>query len=419
MYHEINKCRICGNPQLTTVLELGEQFLTGVFPRSPSRGLSKGPVQLVKCTAKDGAKVCGLVQMKHTFAASEMYGETYGYRSGLNRSMVEHLSRKASKLQALVAPAAGDVILDIGSNDGTSLGYYAPGLVLVGIDPSAAKFSKYYKPNVELIVDFFSASLFRRRFGAAKARIVTSIAMFYDLEDPQAFVNDVSAVLRQDGVWHLEQSYLPAMLRTNSYDTACHEHIEYYALRQIEWMLQRAGLELLDIELNDINGGSFALTVGKVGGPIRPNFAALDQMRRLESDLNLDSLKPFEQFRERIDRQKQQLLALLQKLKSDGKLVVGYGASTKGNVLLQYCGITPELLPCIAEVNEDKFGCYTPGTDIPIVDEAIARAQKPDYFFVLPWHFRDGIIKRERDFLQRGGKLIFPLPTLEVVSGSS
>jgi SAM-dependent methyltransferase len=399
------------------LLDLGEQYLTGVFPSLRSLQAGRGPVQLVKCMGDDPQKFCGLVQMRHSFAAEAMYGANYGYRSGLNRSMVAHLHRKADALQALVPLGTGDLVLDIGSNDGTTLGRYpVGGPTLVGIDPSARKFAKYYRPDIELIVDFFSADVFRTFFGDRKAKIVTSIAMFYDLERPQDFVDDVARILADDGVWHLEQSYLPSMLRTNSYDTACHEHLEYYALRQIDWLMRRAGLRIIDIELNGTNGGSFAVTVAKTGAAVAANSAAVDRMLMEEAALGLDTLKPFEDFWQRVVGSRESLRAFFAQAKRENKKIIGYGASTKGNVLLQFCGITPDMMPCIAEVNEDKFGCFTPGSLIPIIPEQQARDMEPDYFLVLPWHFRDAIIEREAGFRARGGKLVFPLPTLDVVS---
>jgi SAM-dependent methyltransferase len=365
----------------------------------------------------DPRTFCGLVQMRHSFAAEAMYGASYGYRSGLNRSMIAHLHRKVDALQDLVALRTGDLILDIGSNDGTLLGRYPDkGLSLVGIDPSARKFAKYYRPDIELIVDFFSAGAYRRFFGDRKAMIVTSIAMFYDLENPQGFVDDVASILADDGVWHLEQSYLPSMLRTNSYDTACHEHIEYYALRQIEWLIRRAGLRIIDIELNDTNGGSFAVTVAKRQSRFAANTAVVDRMRATETALGLDTRKPFDEFWQRVLASRTRLLAFFAQAKRENKTVIGYGASTKGNVLLQFCGITSDMMPCIAEVNEDKFDRFTPGTLIPIIPEQQARQMNPGYFLVLPWHFRDAIIAREAEFRARGGKLVFPLPTLDVVA---
>jgi NDP-4-keto-2,6-dideoxyhexose 3-C-methyltransferase len=415
MYREAKQCRICGNPDLLQIIDLGEQYLTGVFPPKSHPQLLKGPVQLLKCCGKNPDDFCGLVQLRHTFPAGHLYGEMYGYRSGLNPAMVRHLHRKTEILKSLVQLGRDDLVLDIGSNDGTLLAAYPDGgPTLVGMDPSARKFRKYYRPDIQPVADFFSADKFRARFGDRKAKIITSIAMFYDLEQPQTFVDDIAAVLAADGLWHFEQSYLPSMIEANSYDTICHEHIEYYTLRQIDWMMRRVGLRIIEVQKNNTNGGSFAVTAAHEQSGFKAN-QDVDLFRLAEAALALDTMRPFEAFQQRVIRHREEIRAFFLQLQQQKKKIVGYGASTKGNVLLQFCGITPEMLPCIGEINEDKFGCVTPGTWIPILPEQEMRAMKPDYFFVLPWHFRAGIIEREAAFLAKGGKLVFPLPRLEAL----
>jgi NDP-4-keto-2,6-dideoxyhexose 3-C-methyltransferase len=416
MYRATKYCRICENQNLASVLDLGQQCLTGLFPKTSEQAVARAPMELVKCDGPANDGHCGLVQSRFTFDLGLLYGGDYGYRSGLNRSMVVHLQGIAGDLLELAKPAAGEILLDIGSNDGTLLSFYPEsGLDLVGMDPTIRRFEKYYKPHIRRVADFFSGEHFRRLFGQRKAKIVTSIAMFYDLDRPLDFMCDVASVLADDGVWRFEQSYLPAMLAANSYDTACHEHLEYYTLRQIKYMADRAGLKILDVKFNDINGGSFSVTVAKAAAPYAANSAAVEKVLHEEESQGLNTLAPFEAFRAKVAAHRDELVALLRRLKAEGRLVLGYGASTKGNVLLQYCDITPELLPAIAEVNEEKFGCFTPGTRIPIVSEAEARSRKPDYMMVLPWHFRDNICQREAALLRSGGKLIFPLPRIEVV----
>jgi SAM-dependent methyltransferase len=411
----VTQCRLCGNSALTPVLDLGEQAFTGIFPCRTSQPLPRGPLQLVKCDVAARPDACGLLQLRHTFDPGTMYGENYGYRSGLNRSMVEHLQRKVEHLRRLVPLGPGDLVLDIGSNDGTTLSFYPPGeATLVGIDPTGAKFRSFYRADIQLLPDFFSAAILRRHFPARQAKIVTSIAMFYDLDEPLRFMQEVALVLAPDGLWHFEQSYMPLMLQQNSYDTACHEHLEYYALRQIKWMADRNGLKLVDLSFNDINGGSFAVTAAPAGSPL-PESPEVRRVLDRERTAGLDGLVPYEAFRRRVAAHRDELVALLRRLKAEGRQVFGYGASTKGNVLLQYCGLTAAELPCIAEVNPDKFGCFTPGTNIPIVSEAEALARRPDFFLVLPWHFRDGILRRETAFLEAGGRFLFPLPQIEIV----
>jgi hypothetical protein len=399
-----------GGGDLLTVLNLGMQALTGVFPKNKDDPVGVGPLELVWSPRS------GLLQLKHSFQPSEMYGENYGYRSGLNQSMVDHLAHKVRQLERLVPLAAGDTVLDIGSNDCTLLkAYTAPGLNRIGIDPTGSKFAEYYPADVKLVPDFFSSAAYRAA-GAAPAKIITSIAMFYDLDQPIEFAREVASVLADDGVWHFEQSYMPSMLRMNSYDTICHEHLEYYSLRTVQAIMESAGMRIVDVAMNNVNGGSFAVTAVKAANrSVRANQPVIDWMLGQEDRMGLSTPKPFRDFEERVFRHREDLVRLIRSLTADGKKVLGYGASTKGNVVLQFCGFGPDDIPAIAEVNTDKFGRVTPGTHIPIISEAQAKAMKPDYFLVLPWHFKDGILRREKDYLASGGKFIFPFPEIEIV----
>jgi hypothetical protein len=353
--------------------------------------------------------------MRHSYDSAEMYGENYGYRSGLNQSMVAHLRAKVQEILARNVLFAGDLIIDIGSNDGTLLSVYPNGYVPVGIDPTGAKFQKYYPPHVQLIPDFFNADLVRQRFPGQKAKVITSIAMFYDLESPLDFMRQIHQVLDDNGIWVFEQSYLPTMLDMNSYDTACHEHIEYYRLRQIQWMAQRVGFRILDVSVNAVNGGSFSITMAKTNSKLLANQPAVDQLRADENRQELDTLRPYAEFKQRVFRHRNELKNFIAAARASGQVVAGYGASTKGNVLLQFCNFTVRDIPYIAEVNPDKFGALTPGTSIPIISENEARSRRPDYFLVLPWHFRENILAREQQYLANGGKFLFPLPAISVV----
>jgi len=418
MYTEVQKCRCCGNETLELLLDLGEQVLTGVFPPSADTPLSSMPIQLVKCIGED---VCGLVQMKHSGEPEEMYGMNYGYRSGLNQSMVRHLQEVQQECMAFGKPEDKDIILDIGSNDATLLKFYdAERFRLIGIDPTGVKFKNYYPDNIQLIADFFSAPNFRSAFGDQKAKIISSLSMFYDLEDPQQIVNDIAESLDDQGVWVCEQSYLPSMLTANAYDTICHEHLEYYAMKQFVWMLEKANMFILNASLNDTNGGSFRfIAAKKTHSDYTGSSDASDAFLEQEQKDGIDSLEIYSEFKDRVLRLKGELRQFLDEAKASGKTVFGLGASTKGNVILQYCGIDSSDMPYIAEVNEDKFGCVTPGTHIPIISQADADAKNPDYYIVFPWHFRNGIIKGMSEYLQGGGKLVFPLPELEIVDVSA
>lgn len=406
-YTQIQACRICGGAELVRVLDLGEQMLTGVFPASRDQDVTCGPLRLVKCVREDG---CGLLQLEHSYSLGEMYGDNYGYRSGLNASMVAHLAAKVERIRSHVALGSGDFVIDIGANDGTTLGHYPAdtGLDLVGVDPTGTKFRQYYKPGVQLIADFFSADLVEARFPGRKARVVTSFSMFYDLEAPMEFMRQVHRILADDGIWVFEQSYMPTMLATNSYDTVCHEHLEFYALKQIHWMAERTGFRIIDLEMNDVNGGSFSVTVAKATDGT--SLPVVDAVLARERDAGLDGLAPFHAFAERVAVSKAALTAFLDRAHAEGRLVAALGASTKGNVLLQYCGITPERVACVGEVNPEKYGRLTPGSFLPIVPEAELLARRPDYLIVLPWHFRKFF---EASPVFKDTRLVFPLPVLE------
>lgn len=411
-FETIAACRMCGNQNLIEVADLGIQYLTGVFPKAASAPhLTKGPLELVKCHG--GEDVCGLLQLRHTYNPDEMYGTNYGYRSGLNRSMVNHLHKKIAAIIGRVSLHPGDLVIDIGSNDGTSLAAYPTHLTLIGIDPVGSKFKKYYPPHVTLIPALFSADLVTNRFPGKRAKVITSFSMMYDLEDPLAFVKQIAGLLDPEvGVWVFEQSYMPFMLERMAFDTICHEHIEYYGLKQIEWLLDRADLRIVEVEFNDVNGGSFSVTAARTSAAYPQVCQTVMPILRREQELQIDALEIYEKFRKGIDAACNSLKQFLAAANREGKRVCGLGASTKGNVILQRCGLSSADIEMIGEINPDKFGSVTPGTWIPIVDEATVLSSNPDYLLVLPWHFKDGFLMNPA---YKGRQLVFPLPSLEIV----
>ena len=353
----------------------------------------------------------GLLQLRHTVDPDEMYSQ-YWYMSGVNDSM--KLALKSIVDQALARSRGlekGDIVLDIASNDGTLLSAYPEGLFRVGIDPA-----KNIQPKCcDLHVNtYFSKEAFQKALGNRKAKIVTSIAMFYDLEDPIQFSKDVAEILSSDGLWIIELSYLPTMLKINSFDTICAEHLEYYSLKSMEYILSKAHLKIEDVELNDVNGGSFRVCVRHAAAAIETD--ALKQMRISESTLNLLDLQTYVDFRKRVESNKLELLHFLEEQKRLGKTVLGYGASTKGNTIMAYYGIGPDLVPFVADRNPIKWGRQTV-TRIPIISEEEARRMKPDYFLTFPYHFMQEFLQREQDFLKNGGRFISPIPRLTFFGG--
>ncbi len=406
-FHKITKCRVCGNEHYNVVLDLGDQYLSGIFPKEIDPDMSKGPLTLVKCDESKGG--CGHVQLEHTFDLPTMYGEEYGYRSGLNGSMVKHLKGKAEKIIKDIELDSGDIVCDIAGNDGTFLGFFPKDCQLISIDPTSKKFKDYIPENVSYIADFFSADTFHERFGKQKAKVITSFSMFYDLEDPCEFARQVRSCLEPSGIWVLEQSYMPEMLRQNSFDTVCHEHLSYYGMRQIKYIMDKAGFNIIDFEFNDVNGGSISVVVSPLGKECTTKLTAL-----LASELEqgLDTTVPWDEFGDRINSCKEQFWKMIDYYKKNNAKICALGASTKGNVTLQTWEVTPNDIAVIGDVNPDKDGSYTPGTWIPIKDEEDVLLWDYDVHIVLPWHFRDFFLKNPKF---KGKRFLFPLPEPEVV----
>ncbi len=402
---KIKFCRICKSKRLESVCNLGVMYFTGIFPESLNSKIPKGKLKLVRC------KQCTLLQLEDNFDSNLMYGENYGYMSSLNKAMEFHLKLKSKYLLDNYKLKKRSLVLDIGSNDGTFLKFFRKSLRLFACDPTIRKFKKYYRKDIKLVPDFFSAE----RFKGLKFDLITSIAMFYDLPDPLKFANDIKKVLSKNGIWHVEMSYMPSMLNNSSYDTICHEHLEYYSVKSLKYLMDLANLKIINISFNQINGGSISLDIAKKDSKYKENKNLLKWLLSRESLNGFNDLKTQKQFFNQCKNHKFLLNDLLKKLKSQGKIIYGYGASTKGNVILQYCGINKNYLDCIIEVNSFKYNRFTPGSKIKIMSEKYLRKKKPDYLLVLPWHFKDHIIKKEKQFLDSGGKLIFPLPEIEIV----
>ena len=402
---KIKFCRSCKSKKLTKVFTLGKQTLTGIFPQKKNDKISKGNLSLVLCSH------CNLLQLENNFNPLEMYGENYGYMSSLNKSMMLHLKIKALNFKKTYKLKKNSSILDIGSNDGTFLSYFNNKHELIGCDPTIKKFSKYYRKDIKQVPDFFSGKIFQNKY----FDLVTSISMFYDLPDPLNFAKEIFSILKEDGIWHIELSYMPMMLKNLSYDTICHEHLEYYSLKSLKFLLDKANLKIINLSFNQINGGSIALDIAKKNSKFKEIKYLINWILESERINKYNEISRQILFFKQSIKHKYLLKKLLMDLKKNNKKVFAYGASTKGNVILQYCKITDKIIKYIGEVNKFKFNKYTPGTKIKIISEKKLKKMKPDYLLVLPWHFKDHIVKKEQKYLKNGGKLIFPLPDIEIV----
>jgi hypothetical protein len=412
-------CRISGE-KFVPLFSLGKLYLSDFIEHRETPAYE--PVELALSLAPKS----GLVQLQHTVPGDVMYRK-YWYKSGTNATMTNELMGIAKKAQEVMHLKEGDVFLDIGCNDGTLFRFVEKHIIRIGFDPNDFKAESIQHADI-IINNYFDAKEYQKtKHGHKKAKIITSIAMFYDLEHPDSFVEDIRKTLDRDGLWIIQMSYLPLMLKQLAFDNICHEHLEYYNLESLQYLLNKHSLDIVDCELNDINGGSFRIYIRhKNASPA--TFATapyrdvarmrVDSILEYEKSLRLRKKKIYMDFWKEINLLKKQTMDFIKKEKRKGKTIWGYGASTKGNTLLQWFGLDHTLIDAIAERSEAKFGLKTAGTNIPIKSEADMRKAKPDYLLVLPWHFIDEFKKRETDFLRRGGKFIVPCPRFEIISTS-
>ena len=411
MYTEISQCRLCGNPELTTVLSLGRQYLaTSFVKKNHGNPLAKAkfPLTLVLCDPRRNPKACGLVQLRETVRRDLLYRE-YFYRSHTNPMMRDALQEIVGEATERVELAPGDAVLDVGCNDGTLLSFYPETVRRFGVDPAANISERRVDPSIAIAVDYFSADTCSAMSGGSRFKIVTSIAMFYDLDDPHAFVEDVKKVLAEDGVWCLQLSYLRDLIEQCNFYDICHEHLLYYSLETLQRLFEMHGLTIVDASTNLVNGGSIRLFVKHQAPGVEagPSVAALLESER---EWRLADPVTYEVFSTKIDALKKNILGFIKEERRHGRMVTGLGASTKGNVLLQYFGITKEDLPFITDRNPEKVGLRTLGTDIEVVSEEYACKMKPSTQLVLIWFFKEEVLRRERQYMAEGGKLLFPMP---------
>ena len=409
-------CRISGE-KLVPLFSLGRLYLSDFIEHKETPTYE--PVELDLSLAPTS----GLVQLQHTVPSDILYRK-YWYKSGTNATMTNELMGIAKKAQEMMSLKEGDVFLDIGCNDGTLFRFVEKNLVRIGFDPN--DFKTESSKHADLIINnYFNAKEYQKtKYGRKKAKIITSIAMFYDLDDPGSFVHDIRKTLDKDGLWIIQMSYLPLMLKQLAFDNICHEHLEYYGLKSLQYLLRKHALQIVDCELNDINGGSFRVYIRHANADPATFATApyrdvarmrVDSILEYEKSLGLQKKKIYMDFWKEINSLKKQTVDFIKKEKRKGKTIWGYGASTKGNTLLQWFGLDNTLIDGIAERSEAKFGLKTAGTNIPIRSGADMRKAKPDYLLVLPWHFIDEFKKREQDFLKSGGTFIVPCPRFEII----
>lgn len=399
-------CRGCYSKNLVDIISLGKVYLSD-FVKDTTKP-SKYPLSLVIC------RNCSLLQLKHTAPQSELYTEHYGYKSGINQTMQNELKEIVEKSMEKHPYADKKItVVDIGANDGTLLKYYPKRYERIGVEP-VKKNAKEASQHADIIInDFFNYTSYEKKAGAKKADIITIISCFYDMEEPNVFIADVKKIMNEDSICVIQQNYLVKMLTQNAFDNIVHEHLEYYSLLSLQNLLKRHGMEVFDLELRELNGGSFRTYICLEGK--RPISNAVLEQMELEKLISLPRKKIYTDFAKRIRNTKKQVYDFIKSEVKAGKKIYVYGASTRGNTLLQYFDLDKKLIEKAVERNPEKWGTKIASTGIPIISEEQARKEKPDYMLVLPWFFKDEFLKREKSYLQTGGHFIFPLPKLEII----
>ncbi len=402
----IKNCRMCQSENLISIISLGNLHLSNF--RKDSKKPPKYPLDLILC------RKCFLLQLRDNAPTSFLYTENYGYKSGINQTMQNELKEITKKSLSMVKKNKGKTIsIDIGANDGTLLKFYPKRVFRIGVEP-IKKLAKEARKHSNLIInDFFSYEAVNKVAKNIKADIITAISCFYDMENPNKFVSDVKKILGENGIFVIQQNYLVSMLEQNAFDNIVHEHLEYYSLLSLNNLLKRHGLEVFNVELRDLNGGSFRTYISLSGK--RRVTDCVREMEKNEKKIKLHNKKIYIDFARRIKSNKHNLISFIKKEIKKGKRIYVYGASTRGNTLLQYFGLNNKYIKFAVERNPEKWGKKISSVQIPIISEDQARKDNPEYMLVLPWFFKDEFLKREEDYLRKGGHFIFPLPEFKVI----
>lgn len=401
----IKRCRSCYFPKLSNILSLGNQCLSDftIGNKKPE----KFPLELVLCGK------CNLLQLKHTVPQSLLYTERYGYKSGINKTMNDELKEIVKEAIEKIKPNKNNLVLDIGANDGTLLKYYSKSIKKVAVEP-IKKFADECEKYVDIVINnFFNYKSYYEKLKIKKANIITAISCFYDINDPNGFIKDIKKILNDDGIFVIQQNYLVSMLKQNAFDNIVHEHLEYYSLLSLENLMNSHGLEIFDVKETSINGGSFRTFIAYKNR--RKIEKSVYKMRNYEQKLRLENKKIYEDFADKVRNNRNKLHNLIVKLVKKNKTVYIYGASTRGNTLLQFCSLNQKLIKAAVERNPEKWDKRIASVGIPIISEEQARVENPDYMLVLPWFFKEEFIRREKKYLENGGHFIFPLPNLQIV----
>jgi len=389
---------------LIPVFKIRSLGLTGTFPKKKSNKIVKTPFEVVFSNKSK------LLQLNHNYNPKILYGKNYGYRSGLNPVIINHLKEK-SKIIRKKYNLRDENILDIGANDGTFINFFNKSHKFA-VDPTITKFKKFYCSNVYKIPKRFEDSIDELK--NKKFKLITCLAMFYDLEDPIFFLLQIKKILSEDGIIHVEVAYLPEIIKTFSYDTFCQEHYEYYSFHSLNYLFCKCKLKIVNFGFNKINGGSIWIEASH-----QEHYLNIDEQKNLkllqnEKKNGIDKLSTYKKFFLKVKKHSASIRKILKKLKRQKRIIYGFGASTKGNVLLQFGKINGSLIDGIFDINPEKFQSYTPITKIKIINENQMKNLQIEYILLLIWHFDKYVIKKIKK-INNKIKIIIPFPKIRIV----
>jgi len=412
-YKCIEHCRICGCKDLEEAISIPAQFLSPTFVETnidnPLANI-KVPMTVMVCNNKD----CSLVQLKESTNPELLY-TNYFYRSSTNETMINDLKKVVSRSQEYVELKVDDIVVDIGANDCTMIQWFPDSLKRIAVEPAKNIDWSHVTSSIQIVNDFFPSSKFIKALNGDKVKVFTSCAMFYDLDKPNDFVKSIKENLHKDGVWCIQLSYALSMTKNLNFYDICHEHLEYYTLKTLRYLMKTNGLHLHHAEENRVNGGSAIVFISHIDKSMKDS----DELSRLineEESLGLYEADAYKNFYSRMNDLKFKVNKYIDSEISKGNLILGLGASTKGNVLLQYFGLDKKKIPFISEKQKSKVGLKTLGSDIDLISEEAAYLKNPSCMLVLPWYFKDEIVAREKDYIQNGGALLFPMPYAHLVT---
>ncbi len=407
-----SNCRVCSG-NLEDLIKLKPQFLSPTFVKSNLRNnLSKIKIPLTLCICKN--KKCSLVQLRETTNPNLLYKD-YFYRSSANKMMLNDLKKVVNKVKKFVDLKRNEIVVDIGANDCSMLSYFPKYLKRVGVEPASNINWNSVDKSIDIINDFFPSKKFTHHIKKKKVKIFTSCAMFYDLERPNLFVKSIKKNLDKEGVWCIQLSYVLLMIKNLNFYDICHEHLEYYSLKSLEYLMNKHGLEIIHAETNNVNGGS-ALVFIKHKTKQNKKTKEYKRIISIERKMNLSSTTVYKNFYKNMNILSSKVIKFIKSQLIKKKLVIGLGASTKGNILLQFFGINKKMLPYISEKQKIKVGLKTLGSDIELISEKWARKLNPSCMLMLPWYFKKEIILREKKYLDNGGSILVPMPYAHIVN---